>query len=125
MSFDDYKVAFYSQDDGSWVAEIPGGCHTLMDTHEATLRASTARQAAAPGRARPRWPQSGKCKIVLWDRPRDSYFSLRLRCEAGASDETLAAEIEGQLRQRLTALRSGGASAFDERRPIHSVSAHG
>ena len=55
MSFD-YKVGFYSQDDGSWVADIPGGCHTLMDTHEAALRASTPRQAAAPGRARPRSP---------------------------------------------------------------------
>ena len=39
MSFDDYKVVLYRQDDGSWVAEIPaiGGCYALMDTREAAL----------------------------------------------------------------------------------------
>ncbi len=68
--------------------------------------------------------ESAKCEIVLWDRPRDSYFSLRLRCEAGSSDETLAAEIEGQLRQRLTALHAGASSDFDERHPSRSASAH-
>ena len=39
MSFDDYKVVLYRQDDGTWVAEIPaiGGCYALMDTREAAL----------------------------------------------------------------------------------------
>jgi predicted RNase H-like HicB family nuclease len=39
MTFDDYKVVLYRQDDGSWVAEIPaiGGCYALMDTREAAL----------------------------------------------------------------------------------------
>ena len=39
MSFDDYKVVLYRQDDGSWVAEIPavGGCYALMNTREAAL----------------------------------------------------------------------------------------
>ena len=39
MSFDDYKVVLYRQDDGAWVAEIPalGGCYALMDTREAAL----------------------------------------------------------------------------------------
>jgi predicted RNase H-like HicB family nuclease len=39
MSFDDYKVVLYRQDDHSRVAEIPaiGGCYALMDTREAAL----------------------------------------------------------------------------------------
>jgi predicted RNase H-like HicB family nuclease len=39
MSFDDYKVVLYRQDDGSWVAEIPAlsGCYALMPTKEAAL----------------------------------------------------------------------------------------
>jgi predicted RNase H-like HicB family nuclease len=39
VTFDDYKVVLYRQDDGSWVAEIPalGGCYALMDTRDAAL----------------------------------------------------------------------------------------
>jgi predicted RNase H-like HicB family nuclease len=39
VTFDDYKVVLYRQDDGCWVAEIPalGGCYALMDTREAAL----------------------------------------------------------------------------------------
>ncbi len=39
MSFDDYKLVLYRQDDGSWVAEIPsiGGCYALMGTREDAL----------------------------------------------------------------------------------------
>jgi predicted RNase H-like HicB family nuclease len=39
MSFDDYKVVLYRQEDGSWVAEVPavGGCYALMDTREEAL----------------------------------------------------------------------------------------
>jgi predicted RNase H-like HicB family nuclease len=38
MTFDDYKILLYKQDDG-WVAEIPAlaGCYALMPTREETL----------------------------------------------------------------------------------------
>ena len=69
------------------------------------------------------WGENGKCEIVMWDKPRDSYFSLRLRRETETSNEHMAQEIEGQLRQRLTALHSGAASHFSERCPACSASA--
>ena len=68
--------------------------------------------------------ESGRCEIVMWDTPRDSYFSIRLHWEAGTPDEHVAQEIEDQLRQRLTALHSGAASDFGERRPSRSARAH-
>ena len=39
MTFDDYKLVLYRQNDGAWVAEIPaiGGCYALMDTRAAAL----------------------------------------------------------------------------------------
>lgn len=39
MTFEDYKIVLYRQDDGSWVAEIPllPGCYALMPTREAAL----------------------------------------------------------------------------------------
>jgi predicted RNase H-like HicB family nuclease len=39
MKFDDYKAIFYRQEDGWWVAEIPGiaGCYALMETREVAL----------------------------------------------------------------------------------------
>ena len=39
MTFDDYKVVLYRQQDGSWVAEIPAisGCYALMETRDAAL----------------------------------------------------------------------------------------
>ena len=39
MTFRDYKIVLYSQEDGSWVAEIPAiaGCYALMDTREEAL----------------------------------------------------------------------------------------
>ena len=39
MKFDDYKVNFYRQDDGYWVAEVSDipGCYALMETREAAL----------------------------------------------------------------------------------------
>lgn len=39
MSFHDYKIVHYRQEDGSWIAEIPAmpGCYALMDTREQTL----------------------------------------------------------------------------------------
>ena len=40
MTFDDYKIVIYPQDDRMpWVAEIPAipGCYALMKTREADL----------------------------------------------------------------------------------------
>jgi predicted RNase H-like HicB family nuclease len=39
MSFGDYKIVLYRQEDGSWVAEIPAvsGCYALMPTREEAL----------------------------------------------------------------------------------------
>ena len=68
--------------------------------------------------------ESAKCEIVLWDRPRDSYFSIRLHWEAETSDEHVAQQIENQLRQRLTALDSGADSGLSERTPSHADSPH-
>ena len=39
MKIGDYKIVLYSQEDGSWVAEIPAisGCYALMPTREEAL----------------------------------------------------------------------------------------
>lgn len=39
MNIGDYKIVLYSQEDGSWVAEIPAisGCYALMPTREEAL----------------------------------------------------------------------------------------
>jgi len=39
ITIQDYKVALYRQEDGSWVAEIPAlpGCYALMNTREEAL----------------------------------------------------------------------------------------
>ena len=39
MSFHDYKIVIYRQEDGSWVAEIPAvsGCYALMPSKEEAL----------------------------------------------------------------------------------------
>jgi len=39
VKIDDYKTILYSQEDGSWVAEIPAisGCYALMPTREEAL----------------------------------------------------------------------------------------
>ncbi|MFZ0883350.1 MAG: type II toxin-antitoxin system HicB family antitoxin [Candidatus Acidiferrales bacterium] len=39
MKLEDYKTVLYSQEDGSWVAEIPAiaGCYALMGTREEAL----------------------------------------------------------------------------------------
>jgi predicted RNase H-like HicB family nuclease len=39
MKLEDYKIIFYRQGDGAWVAEIPdiSGCYALMETREAAL----------------------------------------------------------------------------------------
>jgi predicted RNase H-like HicB family nuclease len=39
MSFKEYKIVLYTQEDGSFVAEIPAipGCYALMPTREEAL----------------------------------------------------------------------------------------
>jgi len=39
MGLNDYKIVLYSQEDGSWVAEIPviSGCYALMPTRDQAL----------------------------------------------------------------------------------------
>lgn len=39
VKLEDYKTVLYSQEDGSWVAEIPAiaGCYALMETREEAL----------------------------------------------------------------------------------------
>jgi predicted RNase H-like HicB family nuclease len=39
MTFENYKIVLYPQQDGSWVAEIPAisGCYALMPTREQAL----------------------------------------------------------------------------------------
>jgi predicted RNase H-like HicB family nuclease len=39
MKLEDYKIIFYRQEDGAWVAEVPAisGCYALMETREAAL----------------------------------------------------------------------------------------
>jgi predicted RNase H-like HicB family nuclease len=36
MDFENYRIEFFRQDDGAWVAEIPAlsGCYALMSTRE-------------------------------------------------------------------------------------------
>ena len=45
--------------------------------------------------------ESGSCEIVMWDRPHDSYFSLKLRLPPDAPVETLEADIREQLEERV------------------------
>ena len=57
--------------------------------------------------------ESGSCEIVMWDRPHDSYFSLKLRLPPDAPVETLETDIREQLEQRLA---SGNHRT--DRRPV-------
>lgn len=61
--------------------------------------------------------ESCDCEIVMWDKPRDSYFTIRVKSDAGLSRERLTERITQQLTSRLAALRSGDPSRFGERRP--------
>ena len=57
-------------------------------------------------------------EIVMWDKPRDSYFTIRVTWDAGLSRQRMTQRVTQQLTARLAALRSGDASRFDERRPL-------
>ena len=57
--------------------------------------------------------ESGNCEIVMWDRPRDCYFSMKLTWTPNAAVEDVAGVIRERLQQRL---RSTGPG--EDRRPI-------
>lgn len=57
-------------------------------------------------------------EIVMWDKPRDSYFTIRVTWDAGLSRANMTRRVTQQLTARLAALRSGDGSRFGERRPL-------
>jgi len=57
--------------------------------------------------------ESGNYEIVMWDRPRNSYFSVRVTRTGEASHDDIADSIRVQLRQRIAA-----HSLSDDRRPV-------
>ena len=59
-------------------------------------------------------------EIVMWDKPRNSYFSVRLNWRPEATASIVTADIKTQLRQRLAALESGRNLPHD-RRPVRIV----
>ena len=61
--------------------------------------------------------QSCNCEIVMWDKPRDSYFTIRVKWDVGLSGERMTERVTQQLTSRLAALRSGDLSRFGERKP--------
>ncbi len=61
---------------------------------------------------------SGKSRnyeIVLWDKPRDSYFTIRVTWDAGLARQQMTERVTQQLTSRLA---TGDGSRFDERRPL-------
>ena len=57
-------------------------------------------------------------EIVMWDKLRDSYFTIRLNWNDRLSRANVADKIKKQLSARLAAFRSGGTiRGLDERRP--------
>lgn len=57
--------------------------------------------------------ESGNYDIVMRDRPRNSYFSVRVARTNEASGDVIADSIRAQLRQRITAHR-----VSDDRHPV-------
>lgn len=57
--------------------------------------------------------ERGNYEIVMWDRPRNSYFSLRLERTTEGSSDAVAESIRTQLRQRIAA-----HTLSDDRRPV-------
>ncbi len=56
-------------------------------------------------------------EIVMWDKPRNSHFSLRVHWETGLSRERMTERVVQQLTERLAAWRAGRVRSFGERRP--------
>ena len=62
--------------------------------------------------------ESGNYEIVMWDRPRNSYFSVRFKWHTGMANEAVASLIRTELRERMAAHRLA-----DDRRPARRWSA--
>ncbi len=56
-------------------------------------------------------------EIVMRDKPRNSYFSIRVRWETGLSREDMTERVVQQLTERLAVWRAGRVRSFGERRP--------
>ncbi len=56
-------------------------------------------------------------EIAMWDKPRNSYFSIRVHWEPGLSREQMTERVVQQLAGRLAAWRSGRCQHFGVRRP--------
>ena len=50
----------------------------------------------------------------MWDKPRNSYFSIRVHWQPGLSREQMTEHVVQQLTGRLAAWRSGDVSNFGE-----------
>ena len=66
---------------------------------------------------------SHQYEIVLWDRPRNSFFSIRGRWDTGLSHEHMIIRMVQQLRERVSAwrladVRSGGARRGRPGQPV-------
>ena len=59
-------------------------------------------------------------EIVMWDKPRNSYFSVRLNWRPEVSASVVTTDIKSQLRTRLAALESGRNLPYD-RKPLSIV----
>ena len=59
-------------------------------------------------------------EIVLWDRPRNSYFSIRERWDIGVSREQMISRIVHQFRERVSAWRVADVRCGGARRPRRS-----
>ena len=59
--------------------------------------------------------ESGNYEIVMWDRPRNSYFSVRFKWSAQMSNVEVADDIRAQLLQRIAS-----HTRVKDRRPLRS-----
>ena len=55
-------------------------------------------------------------EIVMWDQPRNSYFSIRVCWEAGLSREQLTQRVVQQFAERPAAWRIADVRGFSSRR---------
>ncbi len=63
---------------------------------------------------------SHRFEIVLWDRPRNSYFSIRERWDIGVSREQMINRIVHEFRERISAWRVADVRCGGARRPRRS-----
>ena len=55
-------------------------------------------------------------EIVMWDKPRNSHFSIRVRWESGRSREDMIERVVQQLTERSAAWRIADLRGFSQRR---------